>query len=63
MTTRSSLAALPRRRFVQGLAAGGVLAGLSPLLTPARAAADAAARRATPCCPAPNSIWKSPNCR
>ena len=48
MTTRSSLAALPRRRFVQGLAAGGVLAGLSPLLTPARAAADAAARRATP---------------
>ncbi len=37
-----------RRRFVQGLAAGGVLAGLSPLLTPARAAADAAARRAAP---------------
>ncbi|ODV12955.1 MAG: copper resistance protein CopA [Rubrivivax sp. SCN 70-15] len=48
MTTRTSLAALPRRRFVQGLAAGGVLAGLSPLLTPARAATDTVARHATP---------------
>ncbi len=34
---------LPRRRFLQGLAAGGVLAGLAPLLKPARAQAAAAA--------------------
>ncbi|GGB48156.1 copper oxidase [Oceanisphaera marina] len=29
---------LPRRRFVQGLAAGGVVLGMAPMLTPAQAA-------------------------
>src|SRR3989338_11143254 len=31
---------LPRRRFLQGLAAGGVLLGVSPWLRPALARAD-----------------------
>ncbi|MHA6963909.1 copper resistance system multicopper oxidase [Zobellella denitrificans] len=38
MTHSNRMPDLPRRRFVQGLAAGGVALGLSPLLTPARAA-------------------------
>ncbi|MDE1948399.1 MAG: copper resistance system multicopper oxidase, partial [Burkholderiales bacterium] len=38
--------ALRRRRFVQGLAAGGVLAGLSPFTWPAQAAGETAARSA-----------------
>ncbi|MDX1268373.1 MAG: twin-arginine translocation signal domain-containing protein, partial [Oceanisphaera sp.] len=33
---------LPRRRFVQGLAAGGVVLGMAPMLTQAQAQARAA---------------------
>ncbi|MCW5631963.1 MAG: copper resistance system multicopper oxidase [Rubrivivax sp.] len=48
MTHIVNPAALHRRRFVQGLAAGGVLAGLSPLMRPAQAAGYAAARPPVP---------------
>lgn len=39
---------LPRRRFVQGLVAGGVMVGLMPLATPAWGRADATATGAAP---------------
>lgn len=39
---------LPRRRFVQGLAAGGVLLGLSPLVKPARADSRTGGGRGAP---------------
>ena len=47
MSTKQDLPAIilpnaPRRRFLQGLAAGGVLFGLSPWLKPASAANRAA---------------------
>lgn len=38
----------PRRRFLQGLAAGGVLLGLSPWIGPARAGEAAGTRSGTP---------------
>ncbi|OIN04469.1 copper resistance system multicopper oxidase [Oceanisphaera psychrotolerans] len=38
MTEAKNSPNLPRRRFVQGLAAGGVVLGMAPMLTPARAA-------------------------
>ena len=51
MPTRRNFPAmphLPRRRFIQGLAAGGVLLGLSPWLRPAWARADVAATGSAP---------------
>lgn len=48
MTDYPSSAALGRRRFVQGLAAGGVLAGLPSLMRSAHAADAAQAPRAAP---------------
>ncbi|MFP2768513.1 copper resistance system multicopper oxidase [Oceanisphaera sp. KMM 10153] len=38
MKEAKSSPSLPRRRFVQGLAAGGVVLGMAPMLRPARAA-------------------------
>ncbi len=48
MSYKTSFAAQPRRRFVQGLAAGGVLASLSPLMRSAHAAAEVGAQRGAP---------------
>ena len=52
MHSHSSLAStdpdLPRRRFVQGLAAGGVLLGLSPFIRPSWAASAESSSRGTP---------------
>ncbi|MBI5006055.1 MAG: copper resistance system multicopper oxidase [Nitrosomonadales bacterium] len=44
----SAIPDLPRRRFVQGLAAGGVLLGLSPFIMPSRAIGADALNRGTP---------------
>jgi CopA family copper-resistance protein len=48
LTSPLTLPPLPRRRFVHGLAAGGVLLGLSPFARNALAAATPQERRATP---------------
>ena len=48
LTSHLTLPPLPRRRFVHGLAAGGVLLGLSPFARNALAAATPQERRATP---------------
>ena len=51
---------LPRRRFLQGLAAGGVLLGVSPWLKPSAARRQPRPPPARPrCSPAPSSISRS----